>query len=443
MTKARSDGLYLALLGTAVFLLLGIALESRSIHPNSDYRFVYNSARCLLQRVDPYKSSEFLRIFLADGGDMGSDVLRSQYLEMSQYMYSPTSFILTPLAMLPWGPSLVLWTILIAGSFILAAFLMWQLGAQQAPLLSGILIGLMLSSSELLLVTGNPAGIVVSLCVVSVWCLVQERFAAAAVVCLAISLMLKPHDAGLIWLYFLLAGGVYRRRALQALAVATALSVPAILWVTHIAPGWLPELRANLAILSSRGHLNDPGPASLAGHGIAMIIDLQTVISFFRDDPSFYNSISYLICGSLVLVWAVTTLRSRSTKSNTWFAIASISALSMLPIYHRLCDAKLLLLTIPACAILWAEGGLVCWLAPAVNFCAFLLTGELQWAIFFRLLKHLSLSSTWLSGNVLMALQIFPVPFILFVVGAFYLWVYVRRASDPEKGAKISVALER
>jgi hypothetical protein len=115
----------------------------------------------------------------------------------------------------------------------------------------------------------------------------------------------------------------------------------------------------------------------------------------------------------------------------------------MLPIYHRLCDAKLLLLTIPACAILWSEGGLVGWLALAVNFCAFLLTGELQWAIFFRLLKHPSLSSRWLSGNVLMALQIFPVPFILFVVGVFYLWVYVRRASDPEKGAKISVAFER
>src|ERR1700691_3032486 len=157
MTRARSDGLYLALLGTAIFLLLGIALESRSNHPNSDYRFIYNSARCLLQHVDPYKSTEFLRVFLADGGDMGSDALRSQYLEMSQHMYPPTSFILTPLAMFPWGPSLVLWTILIAGSFILAAFLMWQVGAEQAPLLSGILIGLMLSSSELLLVTGNPA----------------------------------------------------------------------------------------------------------------------------------------------------------------------------------------------------------------------------------------------------------------------------------------------
>ena len=80
---------------------------------------------------------------------------------------------------------------------------------------------------------------------------------------------------------------------------------------------------------------------------------------------------------------------------------------------------------------------IVGWLALAVNFCAFLLTGELQWAIFFRLLKHLSPSSTWLSERGVMALQIFPVPLILFVVSVFYLWVYVRRSSDPAMGPKI------
>jgi hypothetical protein len=101
----------------------------------------------------------------------------------------------------------------------------------------------------------------------------------------------------------------------------------------------------------------------------------------------------------------------------------------MLPVYHRLGDAKLLLLTVPACATLWAEGGLIGWLAVAVTTAGILLTGDLQWAIFFSILKHFSASVSWLSGPLLIAVQVFPVPLILLVVGVFYLWVYKRRAS--------------
>ena len=429
MTRERTDGLYLMLMGSAVFLLLGTALAIYSSHPISDFRFVYNSARCLQQHVDPYKQAEFLRVFQADGGDLGSGSLRSEYLEMAQHMYLPTSFIIAPFALFPWTLAIVLWTILIALTFIIASFLTWDLGAKSAPILSGFLVCVILASSELLIVIGNAAGIAVSLCIVSVWCFIQERFVWAGVFCLAISLMLKPHDAAFIWLYFLLAGGVYRRYALQALIAVVGLSAPLLVWITVVAPQWLPELRSNLASLSAHGHLNDPGPASMAGHGMAMVIDLQSVISIYRDDPRIYNPVSYLICGVLLLVWSVSTLRSRSTPTITWFALASIAALSMLPVYHRMGDAKLLLLTIPACAILWAEGGLVGWLALGVTAGGILLTGELQWAIFLAILNHMHISLPWLSGNLLVAVQVFPVPLMLLVVSIFYLWVYVRRAS--------------
>lgn len=208
MTNARRDGLYLVLLGTSVFLALGILLEIGSSHPVSDYRFVYNSARCLFQNVDPYNVHEFQRVFLADGGDLGSGSFRREYLEMTQHMYLPTSFIVAPLALLPWTASIVLWTFLIAGSFVLASLLMWLLGARYAPVLAGFLIGVVLASGELLLVIGNAAGIVISLCIVAAWCFVEERFVAAGIFALAVSLMIKPHDAGLVWLYFLLAGGI-------------------------------------------------------------------------------------------------------------------------------------------------------------------------------------------------------------------------------------------
>jgi hypothetical protein len=426
MTNARRDGLYLVILGTAVFLALGTALTVSSSHPIPDYRFVYNSARCLFQNVDPYNVSEFQRVFLADGGNPGTGSPRRQYMEMSQYMYLPTSFVVAPIALLPWESAFLIWSILIAVSFILAALLIWYIGAKYSPLVSGFLICMVLASSELLLVVGNPVGIVISLCVVAVWCFIEDRFVLVGVSCLAISLMLKPHDGGLVWLYFLLAGGTYRRRAVQTLFMVVVMSVPVLLWVTYVSPHWLPELRSNLAMLSAHGHLNDPGPQSMAGHGIAMVIDLQSIISLFQDDPRIYNPISYLICGLLLVIWSVATIRSRPSPARTWLALAAVSPLSMLPVYHRLGDAKLLLLTVPGCAMLWADGGVIAWLAIAVSFTGFFLTGELQWAAFFGFLKHVHAQAHWLSGPLLISVQVFPVPLTLLAVSTFYLWIYAR-----------------
>jgi hypothetical protein len=242
---------------------------------------------------------------------------------------------------------------------------------------------------------------------------------------------------GLIWLYFLLAGGVYRKRAMQTLLVMVAIGLPSVLWVWHVSPHWVQELYSNMLSVSVHGGFNDPGPASTGPHGAARMINLQTVISVFRDDPRIYNLASYLICGLLLLVWAFTTLRSRPSPKRAWLALAAIAALSLLPVYHRQYDAKLLLLTVPACAMLWAEGGLIGWIALFVNTAGFVLTGDLSWGILSVFVGNLHLPVTRLCVEILKAVEVFPVPLILLVMGIFYLWVYVSRSSgiDPERQA--------
>jgi hypothetical protein len=144
------------------------------------------------------------------------------------------------------------------------------------------------------------------------------------------------------------------------------------------------------------------------------------------DDPRFYNLVSYLICAPLVLAWGFITLRSRPSTRRAWLALAAITALSMLPVYHRQVDARLLLLTVPACAMLWAEGGRIGRLALAVTTAGLVLTGDIPWAIFFGVASKLHLPATALTGTILMAVQMFPVPLILLAVGVFYLWIYAR-----------------
>jgi len=429
MTKARLDGLYLLLLGSVIFVLLGMIVESSAVVTTVDYKVVYYSARCLIRHIDPYQENEVLRVYQAESADRPLESEKVRQI-VSRYMYLPTAFAVTvPFALLPWGPAHILWLTLTIGSVIVASFLIWNVGADFAPIVSGILIGFFLANSEVLVVLCNPAGIAVSLCVVAAWCFIRERFVPAGILCLAVSLAVKPQDAGLVWLYFLLAGGVYRKRALQTLLATLVLGLPGILWVWTVAPNWLQEWRSNILAFSVHGGINDPGPASTGGHGLGMLVNLQAVLSVFRDDPHFYNPVSYLICVPLLLLWLIVTLRSRPTPAKAWIGLAAIAALSMLPVYHHLYDSKILLLTVPACAMLWAEGGLIGWLALLVNTAGFALNGDVTWAIVLGLIGRLHMPPSGLSEQLLIALQVFPAPLILLVIGVFYLWVYARRCS--------------
>jgi hypothetical protein len=262
---------------------------------------------------------------------------------------------------------------------------------------------------------------------VAVWCFLRERFVAAGVLCLAVALAFKPQDAGLVWLYFLLAGGVYRRRALQTLLATVALSLPGVLWVWHAAPHWMQELHSNILRSSLHGDINDPGQASASLVGA---IDLQTVFSLFWSEPRIYNLVTYLMCGPLILLWILVTVRSRYSLPKAWLALAAISALSMLPVYHRQYDAKLLLLTVPACAMLWAEGGMIGRLALLVNSAGFVLTGDIPSMILLGLNRKLQTHPTGPSGRMLTDGMVFRIPLILLIMGIFYLWVYVSRRSD-------------
>jgi hypothetical protein len=198
----------------------------------------------------------------------------------------------------------------------------------------------------------------------------------------------------------------------------------------------MQELHSNIMSYSVQGSFNDPGPTSAGSRGAGMMINLQTAISVFRDDPRIYNPVSYLICATLLLVWAFVTLRSGSSPTRAWLAIAAIAPLTLLPVYHRLYDTKLLVLTVPACAMLWAEGGLIGWLALLVNTAGFVLTGDLVWVILHFLIGYLHIPATRLSVQILTIVEAFPVPLILLIMGIFYLWVYALRCSASATSAE-------
>ncbi len=426
------------LFSSALSVLWGSFLARSSSGGLADFKAVYYGARCLAEHTDPYKNSEFLRAYLEDGHEIPADPMMADLFRRAVLVcvnLPTTLFFLIPFAYLPIAQAYLLWALLMTALLNLAGFLMWDLAAAKAPRIALFLICFLAANCVILFADGNAACIVISLCVVAVWCFLRNRHAAAGVLCLALGLAIKPHDAGLVWLYFLLAGGLYRKRALQTLAVTALLCLPAVLWVAHVAPHWLPELQSNLQAASAHGGLNDPGPASIGFHHPDPIVNLESVLSVFRDDPRFYLPAALLISAALLVPWAIATLRSRVTPDRAWLALAAISALTMLVSYHRQHDAKLLLLTVPACALLWAEGGPKAWFALLANGAGIVLTGDIPSTGLSILTGHVNVEPGFF-GALKAALLVRPAPIVLLAIAAFYLWVYWQRTvPDPKTPA--------
>jgi hypothetical protein len=415
------------LLSAGCFVLFGFALERAAPYPFSDFKLVYYSTKCLLQRCDPYNINQLQSFYEINGWNVQSYtlVVREAWVYC---IYPPTTFIMiVPFTLLNWHTAHTLWAALVAGFFILSSLLMWKTAANYSPGISLLLVCLVLLNAELLFATGNAAGLVLGLCIIAAWCLVNERFIPFGILCLAVSLALKPHDAGFVWLFFLLSGGIHRKRALRVLAIVGALGLAAIMWASLVAPHWLHELHFNLVAEGLPGGPSDPTPGDRTVGRAIGIVDLQTITSMFSNNPRIYNLVSYVVCGTLLIVWAVKTLRSPFSKEKAWFALAVIAPLTLLPTYHREYDAKLLLLTIPACAILWSEKGAVRWIALLLNTAAILFAGDLSLSAFMVFTRGLHPSATGLPVKMLDIPLTRPVPLFLLILSLFYLWIYVRR----------------
>jgi hypothetical protein len=330
--------------------------------------------------------------------------------------------------MLSWVPAHFIWMMLIPGGLMLAAWLILDLAGDRAPNLALFLVCFLMANCVVLLQLGNGSGLAVSLCVVAVWCFFKERYEPAGVMCFALGLAVKPQEIGLIWLFFLLAGGTYRRRAWQIAGVALVLLVLSLMWVSQVSPHWIEEWRANIASTSVRGDLNDPGPTSIGNLAVGMIVSLQSIVSFFWDDPHIYNPATYLLTVPPILIWCVITVRARLSEEGRWLGIASMSALSLLPIYHRQYDVKLLLLTIPACAVLWAQGSPIRKAAAAVSTAGIVLTSDIPVAILVLMNKSHHLPQDQLAGKCISVLLTRTPTIGLMLVGGFYLGAYIRHA---------------
>ncbi len=433
-------GLVWVLLCMGVSILWGTALAWRG-SAWMDFRAVYAGTRCLIHYHNPYNQSDVEREYLSEDGQRPPST--APHLQsLTLYVNMPSAFVVVaPFAALLWGPAHFLWMLVTGCAFTLAILLMWHAGASYNPRVATFLACVIAFNCESIFAGGNAAGIVVGFCGIAVWCFLRNRFEWIGVICLGMSLAVKPHDSGFVWLCFLLAGGVLRKRALQSLAITAVIGLVSILWVTHVAPHWMHDWHTNLTAISARGGINEPGPSAVKDGTVYSIVDLQGAISLFRDDPNFYNVASYLVCGTLLLVWSAWTLRARPSVSRLWLALAAVVPLTLLINYHRLWDAKIVMLAIPACCLLWAEDRSAGKAAIWTTSLAALFTGEISLVIFAMLTDRLDFGSGGVLTQAISVVLKRPAPLALLAMGIFYLWAYLRWI-PPKQAVPVRAGLQ-
>ena len=363
--RLRWFSLVLVFAGCVLFAVRGYR-DQRTTLQSFDFKPVYSGARCLLDGCDPYSSPAIEREFLAHGGPPND--LRPFRPFNANYPPSALALVV-PLALLPFWPAHLVWLALSAGLFSLAALLIADVcirlladGSAAVTIGVSLLIAVFMATSTMLLMLAQPAGVALGMLGIGVWCLLRGRLPALGVVCFALSLTLKPHLGALLWLFFLLArtsarepgpARLYRRRALEIAAATVMFSLPGILWasVKPASARWPAELRHNLAGIAAHGNASDPGPANDEAHDIT---NLQAAFSVLRDEPRFYDAVSWAISGLLFLLWGVAVVRAPASLGRDVLGIAVAAGLTLLPIYHRQYDTRLLLLVFPAVAFLLA-----------------------------------------------------------------------------------------
>jgi hypothetical protein len=410
----KSDSLIFLFIGAVIFVALGIIGERITFTSMADFKAVYYATRCLESHCDPYSEAQLTNFYVSHSHErQANSPAFSHFIGLGINL--PAIFPLLGLvAIVPWPEAHLFWMLLIGCTFISTCYVVWVWAGRDAPSLSAALLFLLLTGSEILLEVGNLAGLAVSLCVLGCFCLVRNRNRWAGVVSFAISLATKPHVGIMIWLYFFLAGGRSRRRALESLAVAASISLVGVIWVSTVSPHWLSELNHNLVVASAANGPNDPGPNMFrtAAHG-AGIINLQSVVSVLTPDPQIFNLVSYLVCGPLILIWIVITRQESRSELKTLIALATASALSMLPVYHRQHDTRLVLLMVPACAAIWARRLPIRWCTLAMTASTFVFTGDITMQILAISTRPLYSNPSGLAGKIAFILLARPAPIVL------------------------------
>ncbi len=323
----------------AVFTARGIW---RGISNSIDVKMIYAASLSWAEGGQAYSSSHILERFRQRGGDSQHRLVAERFYSL----YPPSTYLLiSPLTILDWPAAKWAWL----GVNCAAMGVVILLGARLARLASKTEIAwwtiaaLMFAPTHITLSQGQLSLVCLALMLGGV-ALLQDRRDISAGILLALAAVLKPQVGGVL----VLALPIARRwRSLGTCAVTGLLVMSAAAARLQLAdPGWLGSMFQNISELSALG-----SGALLESSGWHILIGLESIVSRFTHHLWLISATSYGICALLaaLIAWEFWRADNRDARAAFILLCAALSALTLLPGYHRPYDGVVLL---PACAVM-------------------------------------------------------------------------------------------
>ena len=323
----------------AEFMVRGpIRFVGRGASRSTDFTAPYLGARALLRGLNPYSSTVFWDMAGENGWSVERNDNPDDFESRSPYPLS-TFAIVTPVAGARWLVARTVTITALTALVLLAIVSLASLAGfdgDGATVRRRLFLALALGLAPLhsALGTGNLVSAAVALTVLAAGLQKRHRDVAAGL-CLAIAAGLKPPIAAPVLGYALLRG---RWTTLAVAALELSVITGAAALRLHGVP-WVSGFLANNALLLSNNGLDVIKWSDTQ----QQFVNLQYLGFFLSDNARLVASASWLVGGALIAAWMVLVVRRRQQPMSLLELSAAV-VLSLLPIYHRVYDAALLVL---------------------------------------------------------------------------------------------------
>jgi ABC-type Fe3+-siderophore transport system permease subunit len=121
------------------------------------------------------------------------------------------------------------------------------------------------------------------------------------------------------------------------------------------------------------------------------VVNLQALTALFSTNPKVYGTVSAGVVVALIVLLAVGLHGLGENPMREWVGVAAVSILTLVLAYHRSYDMRMVMLTLPALALLWRRAPKM---AAVVSFLSCFLLYSTALKMVNRLSPHLTHAQT-------------------------------------------------
>jgi len=330
----------LLLVSAAEFVVRGPARYLQARSEWNDFSQNYTASKLWLRGKSPSNPKNFVALW-KEQTYIGLDVS-----DIRTHLAPPLGGLvaMAPVAALPWKIAKVIWLSVLLLSFAATVWVfIGRLEESWREKVIFVAACLAFAPFHTGIASGNTSILVVGFCAVAIAAALESHDAIAGIL-FGFACSLKPQLGAFLVLYYL----IQRRWRLfvAALGSTIALNVIAVFYLSVRGTTWLQDYLSN-----ARGFVTSNSIDSFASDNPARFALLNLQVPFFSltHQVNSANFWAFVVTGVLVSTWTLFVFKTK--EKHEFVALAAISTISLLPVYHRFYDAAILVIPLCWCLV--------------------------------------------------------------------------------------------